>query len=252
MNDTRTSFYYDPARQGYDTSIWHTLNGNPAVSGDKLLLNGAATIHYGDCVRGEFLMRMIIPTAPAAGNGRSWGLRSINLGAYIYFNIGASTFSAETSDGNGNNDSVVLTWNTAWNNVPVDFRIRWEAGTAKFFINNTQVAACTDISITGQPLSLFLSNETSDNMYLSTVTARGIQFYHFNTGLSDSSSNELDIFKAESIAITESNTNNNNLAGLSMGDSISIGESVTPVQIYPLSVADAVSIVSALPVVTVA
>jgi hypothetical protein len=58
---TRTSFTYDPARQGYDTNSWRTLSGTtPTVAGGCIVLDGGAgtnsTIHYADITKGDIYL----------------------------------------------------------------------------------------------------------------------------------------------------------------------------------------------------
>lgn len=58
------NFNYDPQRQGYDTGFWKTISGTPAVSGTKLRFNNAASVHFGDCLRGTFRFGVTMPNAP--------------------------------------------------------------------------------------------------------------------------------------------------------------------------------------------
>ena len=74
MSDTRTSFAYDPARQGYDTNSWRTLSGAPAVTGSGRMVVDAGTgiagiaVHYADFLKGDISFNINVPTAPAAGD----------------------------------------------------------------------------------------------------------------------------------------------------------------------------------------
>ena len=60
------NFNYDPQRQAYDTGLWKTLTGTPAMSGAKLRFTSAKAIQYGDCLRGDYKFRVTIPAAPTA------------------------------------------------------------------------------------------------------------------------------------------------------------------------------------------
>lgn len=60
------NFNYDPQRQAYDTGLWKTLTGTPAISGTKLRFSSAKAIQYGDCLRGDYKFNVTIPAAPTA------------------------------------------------------------------------------------------------------------------------------------------------------------------------------------------
>lgn len=64
MLNQRLSFYYDPTRQGYDTTLWKTLGGTPAVSGSALRFNSASAISYADFFKEDSTLNISIPTAP--------------------------------------------------------------------------------------------------------------------------------------------------------------------------------------------
>lgn len=175
------NFYYDPARQGYDTTQWHTIFGTPVIAGTSIQLQNAGMVHYGDIVRGQFQFNINVPSSPTQGNSRNWGLMRINTNAYIYFAINDTNFTANAADGNGNVSTTPITWNTAWAGTYQQYVIRWEGGTAKFFINGTQVAVITNIAVSGDPLSLYAANATTDGMLISTFVAKGMQSYWLNT-----------------------------------------------------------------------
>lgn len=59
-----SNFYYDPQRQGYNTNLWKTLSGSPAVSSNKLRISNAAIIHYADLLRGFFNLVANVPATP--------------------------------------------------------------------------------------------------------------------------------------------------------------------------------------------
>lgn len=60
------NFNYDPQRQAYDTGLWKTLTGTPAISGTKLRFTSAKAIQYGDCLRGNYKFLVNVPATPAA------------------------------------------------------------------------------------------------------------------------------------------------------------------------------------------
>lgn len=66
MANERLNFYYDPVRQGYDTTMLKTLSGTPSISGGAIRLNNAAFISYADIFKEDLTLRINIPTAPEA------------------------------------------------------------------------------------------------------------------------------------------------------------------------------------------
>lgn len=60
------NFNYDPQRQSYDTGLWKTITGTPAMSGTKLRFTSAKAVQYADCLRGDYKFRVTIPAAPTA------------------------------------------------------------------------------------------------------------------------------------------------------------------------------------------
>lgn len=60
------NFNYDPQRQGYDTGLWKTITGTPAMSGTKLRFTSAKAVQYADCLRGDYKFKVTIPAAPTA------------------------------------------------------------------------------------------------------------------------------------------------------------------------------------------
>lgn len=66
MSNERISFYYDPARQGYDTALWKTITGAPASTGTALRFTSAKAIGYADLFKSDVTFAAIIPTVPNA------------------------------------------------------------------------------------------------------------------------------------------------------------------------------------------
>lgn len=65
MND-RANFYYDPARQGYDTTLWKTITGTPTIASSKMRLNTAEILGYGDLFKAESTFKVNVPVAPVS------------------------------------------------------------------------------------------------------------------------------------------------------------------------------------------
>lgn len=236
MATNYTNFYYDPVRNGYDSSMWHTLYGLPSVVSNQLVLNEASCVHFADIYRGQFTFNVNIPVAPTAGQTRSFGLYGVSRDSYIIFNISDTVFSAKTSDG-VNSSSSVITWDSAWTATNLEFSIRWEGGTAKFFVNGNQMAAISDISVPGHPLSLYASNNTFDDMTIKYIEAQGIQTYLMTVGPEDSSFQPVIVmgFKSDTVTITESTTFLITILYPSTSDTVTVSESVTMLitQLYP-------------------
>ena len=203
MSNKYTNFYYDPLREGFDSSVWRILDGEPTVGANQLRLSTAEITHYGDLWRGDITMNLNIPV-PANGARKSFGLIQLNKNAYLYFDITNTTFSAKTSNGT-NTNSVTITWQTAWSSVNTDFRIKWEAGTAKFFVDGVQQAAISDISIPGDSLSFYIKNDNPDVITLKYIEAKSIQVWILHEAL-ENTSNEPLIFEGESLTIAEAIT----------------------------------------------
>lgn len=204
MATNYTNFYYDVPRNGYDTSAWRTLYGAPGV-GNSLTFKDTASIHFADVTKGDYTFNVTVPSTPANGDSRSFGLYQTSRGAYIIFNITGTTFSAKTSDGT-NSSSSTITWDeTAWSGVAVDYKIRWEAGTAKFYINGGIVATINDVSIPGVPLSLYIADSSASALAVNHIEAQGIQSYLLTVGPEDSTFKS-QLLKAESVTTTEAVT----------------------------------------------
>lgn len=221
------NFYYDPYRQGYDDSLWRTLWGDPAVASNQLVLNAATAVHFADVLKGQYTLNVNVPTAPAAGNSRSFGLYHPGRGAYILFDISGSTFSAKTSDGGDNSTSSAITWDSSWTATNLNYVIRWEPGTAKFFINGAQVANITDDSVPGFPLSLYVSNNTWDNLTVKYIDCQGLQSYLLTVGPENSTIQPI-VFESETVTVSESvSFFYKHLNFDSVADSITVSEAVT-------------------------
>lgn len=203
MSNKYTNFYYDPQREGYDLSVWRTLNGEPTVGANQLRLSLASIVHYSDIWRGDITMNLNVPV-PASGSRKSFGLVQLNKNAYLYFDITNTTFSAKTSDGTTSSSSTI-TWQTTWSSTNTDFRIKWEAGLAKFFVGGIQQAAISDASIPGDPMSFYVNNGNVDTITLKYIQAKGIQTFFLHEALEDSSTEPL-IFESESLTIAEAVT----------------------------------------------
>jgi hypothetical protein len=260
MFTQRTNFYYDPQRQGYDTSQWRTVYGSPVVIGGSLMLQQASIIHYGDILRGEVNFRVAVPNSPAGGEARTWGLYNLGSGAYVAFNIAGEVFSAIVSNGTDSASSTI-DWQSSWAGVEVEYRIVWEAGTAKFYVNGVRQAAITNVAVYGKPLSLYVTNENSDQMSVGNIAVAAHSFY-LHEALEDSSTEPLAyivqivslaesvtlevgqfVSSSEAVSIAESRTFDLSKLPGALSEAVSITESQGfELLVYPALVSDSVSI----------
>lgn len=189
MSNERISFYYDPQRQGYDTALWKTIGGVPAVNGNNLRLTSASIIHYGDVLRGELTLKLTVPLSPGIGQTREFGFKQLASGACATFKIVGDVFSATTSDGT-NTDTTVLTWNANWAAASTTFKIVWLGFEASFYINGERVAKVRPDytgdpslgpvgvdSIPKGPLSIYIANGCADNLDVQVIEADNLINY---------------------------------------------------------------------------
>lgn len=198
----KRSFYYDPYRQGYDTNLWKTLQGAPSVVLGRLIVNHGEIIHYGDIMKGMFEFNLNIPSGPGTGDVRLFGLYQPSANTYLYFSIGA-TMKAMASDGEGHTSEQAITWSADWAGSDIEYVIKWEAGSARFYINGTQVAILSGDSIPRDPMSLYILDDSDDNMTVGDIDALGIHFFLLNLKSADTSSWDGHMFSTQFVAISE-------------------------------------------------
>ena len=167
-------FLFDAKVSGYDTAVWKTISGTPAVVSNKIQINAAEiNSHYAfRNVNLEFLLT--IQTAPTAGDERQFGLKSANFGnkSALIFYISGANFSARAYDEAGNLiASYVINWDSNWTNTESRFRISTSERNVFFSINDTIVAKFEDVLLTKLPLSVNILNTNADDLLLSSVSA---------------------------------------------------------------------------------
>lgn len=208
MNDTRTSFSYDPIRQGYDTNSWKTLSGAPAiVAGGRLVVDNqtgdvGSTVHYADVLKGEISFNVNSPTAPGADIAHIFGVASLNTTSYIRFSI-AGTLTCQVANDGVTTESGTIAWDPAWTATNTVFTIRWEAGGAKFFVAGTQVFAVSNSSVPFGPLSLYLSDDSASPMSIGDMYVRGTQSFVMNPKTSDTTNYGSALAVSSAVTVTE-------------------------------------------------
>lgn len=150
-----------------------------------LIFNAASAIQYGDVLKGDFRIKAVIPTIPAAGHARKFGLFSAHSGSGLYFEVTGTTFQAVIKDGNANQTATApITFETVWAGEPLEFKIRWEANLVHFYIDGTRKATLSmtsAIDLASTPLSIYISNSNADVMLVGNIEAQGLQAYTTNT-----------------------------------------------------------------------
>lgn len=208
MFDTRTSFTYDPSRQGYDTNSWRTISGTPVIVGGRLSVDSGAgsgaTIHYADFLKGDVSFNVNVPVSPGVDSARYFGLSTARQTQYIRFAI-TDHLHCETASNAATTVSDALTWDdSGWNDTNIEFRIIWVAGGARFLINGTQVYQIYDESVPYGPLSLFISDESGSALTVGEIIVRETQSYVMNPVTSDTTNfGAGDLKMSQSVTITE-------------------------------------------------
>jgi len=239
------SFYYDFARQGLDADVWRTLYGNPVLGGSILVLSESSIISYADIVKGDFVFNIKIPTTPTIGVNKSFGLQAINQGAFIQFGILDDDLLLEASDGFGNYESISVPWQTTWTNTQTNWRIKWEAGMASFYVNGVKQGTISDISIPYGPLSTFVTNQDGDSLSFSWVRGIGIQYYNLNTPVGGASTGTI-INQDDLLSLSESITMSMHLPDFSAADSLMVEDVPVLAIDPPVSTAEAVTLTESL------
>lgn len=166
---------YDPSVDGFTSgSILFTAAGAPAISGGKLRLNAAEVVSLAAFRNSSLDMAINVPTAPTAGDARSFGLE-MNGGANkcrMKFDISGTVFSASVYNANGTLiGTKTINWSSAWTATEAIYRISFSERNVFFTVNDVIVASFLDqqellasVTLGKQPVSVFLKNENADNM----------------------------------------------------------------------------------------
>lgn len=244
MSNQYFNFYYSPARQGFDSSTWRALYGAPIGSGGNLLLSDTAMIHYGDILRGDAAFGLNL-AAPGTGLSKRFGFYQPGRNSYAWFNITGTVIKVECSNGS-NTTSTLLTWQSAWTSTDTEFRVQWEAGAVSFYVGGVKQLVISDSSVTGDPMSIYIANDSDDTIILKYIDVKSIQSFLMGTANEDALFAQNYVYVASGIATTEAVTmlmkilDVNSLTGVS--DSVSISENVTVTLYWPISVVDSINV----------
>jgi hypothetical protein len=250
MSNQYINFTYDPAQEGFDLDTWRLVYGDADIVGGQLQLTKAAIIHYGDILRGDAVFSINI-AKPVLGDNSRFGFIQYNKNAYLLFQIVDGVLTAECSNGTTIASSAVIDWDDDWTDVDTEFRIKWEAGTATFFINKQFKAVFNDTYnlgvpvklIPGSPMSLYATTDAPDLMLIDYIEVKGIQGFVMSEGNADSSF-EMIVKESDKVRITE------NIVTAMVDDeadsqvqAVSISEAVVMnLPVNPISDVDAISI----------
>jgi len=226
MSDT-TCFYYDPLRSGYDENLWRTLVGAPAVIGaGRLKVDSGAIIGYGDITKGDITMNINVPTAPGADASRVFGLYQPSRAAFIVFTID-DNLTVSISDGTTTTTSDELEWNTDWTAANIDFRIVWEAGMVKFYINGGFVAVLSGDNVPHGPLSLYFYDDSGTPMGIGNIDVRGARYY-MNLKTTDSTVYGAGFTMSQAVTVTEAATIKIPILVPNVSDAVTLSDAMVP------------------------
>lgn len=244
MSNQYFNFYYSPQRQGFDSSSWRALFGLPIASNGELLMSNTAIVHYADLLRADAVFNFNTP-APSGGLSKKFGFLQPNKNCFAYFHISGNTLLATCSNGT-TTTTEAITWETYWTNTDTEFRVQWEAGTATFYVGGIQKAVIQDITVPGDPMSIYIANEADDVLILNYIDVKTIQSYLMNEGQENAVFNEFYVYGSDQVAVTDVITmfltilNVNILDGVS--DGLSTTENVNVSIFYPISVVDSLTL----------
>ena len=170
------NFIYDPQRQGYDTGVWKTITGTPAIVGDDLSLNASTIIQEADCLRGTYNFQLTVPVAPTAGDDRKFGLMSLSKSVYAIFNIVDDALICYIKNEDGNINSQVVEWDSAWDATSALFQVKWYGNGISFYIDHVQVAVFNE-ELINTSLSPYVSNANADSLLVTFVEGVNVDTY---------------------------------------------------------------------------
>ena len=166
-------FVYDPTLYGFNTAYWRGLNGAVSVDAShRLSLNAVTIVSKHQYFRGNFVMNLTIPAVPTAGDERIFGLAlpAMSTKNAAYFEITGTTFQAVVKDSfNGTvTTSDAITWQAAWTNTAIEYRILWVGNKVTFYVNGIRVYELADRNLVPQltTIPVYIANNNADAMLL--------------------------------------------------------------------------------------
>src|SRR3990167_4089638 len=175
--DLREGYVYDTSVKGADTTFWSNIQGAIAAVGGKIRVSGDRAASYLQHRYGRYIFAINVPSIPAAGTTRAWGLRnpgSATRGA-VYFEQDTSTTSlfCRSYDNNGTLQSTTVTADTDWYAAEVRYIINWERDRIQFQVDDSDgyrtLATHTD-RVGTLPLSLDLQDTVVESFDVGNIT----------------------------------------------------------------------------------
>jgi len=174
-------WFYDPQVDGYsDGDIFKTLSGTPTISSNLLRINAAQIISLSSFRNSNLEFYLTIPTAPVAGDDKTFGFYNINDGniGRVEFDITEAVFSAIVYDNEGTEiDTKVIDWDTDWTATATVYRISISENNIFFAIGDTIVAKFEngkDITagtkLSKRPIAIHVANADADNVDITSIT----------------------------------------------------------------------------------
>jgi hypothetical protein len=173
MSNQYYNFYYDPIRQGYDLDTWSTITGAPVVASNVLSLDAASVIHYADILHGDSTFSINI-SEPAAGDDIVFGFHDLNQVAGVGFRVTDDDLYADAFIG-ANITSTLIAWEAGWTDINTEFRVKWDAGRAIFYINGTERVVTSDENVPGGTLNLYIKSDSTNPLSLNYIIVKGVQ-----------------------------------------------------------------------------
>lgn len=251
QSDQYYYFLYDPQLYGYSLDYWKEVGGAAQLVSNNIRLTTDAIASKEQYKFGDFIFNLTVPTAPATGDSKIWGLLSPVLGTsqnVAYFEISGSTFQGVVANDDGTQTAHSITWDSSWTNTAVDFRIHWRRDRVTFYANGVKIAEEDDVSLVPKPtsLSVYLKNDNFDSLDMSYLLLRNVfQVMAPKWAVSDAggtSALQFDIAKFDTITVSESVTMSNPLAGIDLSDSVTVAENVNIALGHDVNVNDAISV----------
>jgi len=144
-------WFYDPFNFKFDRDVWNTLTGSASVSNGTLRLahdgtNALKMLSTTLFMGGSTTFEMTVPSAPGAGHDRIWGFYSPGRGNRhaAYFYVQGSNFYVRTYGTETTPEQTTVTWNSAWTNARVQWKIKmYSVGRVEFWAGNQMLARHT-------------------------------------------------------------------------------------------------------------
>ena len=173
MSNQFYNFYYDPVRQGYDLNTWSTITGAPVVVSNVLSFLSASAIHSADILHGDATFSINVAT-PVAGDDVQFGFYDANQVSGVGFRITDDELYADSFIGS-NITSTLIAWDTNWNLANTEFRVKWEAGRAVYYIGGTERVVISDSSVPGSPLNIYIESGSAAALSINYINVKGVQ-----------------------------------------------------------------------------